>query len=115
MTQEEDLDNPKELMWKADVIWTELAVSIGCGAAERTALQMLNKTTLPDSMKPEKPALKVEAIGSNLDPLDEMTSDIVAKIATVSRYKKIAKNMILRAVILEIYIFYNFFLCQRMY
>jgi len=88
MTQEEDLDNPKELMWKADVIWTELAVSIGCGAAERTALQMLNKTTLPDALKPEKPALKVEAIGSNLDPLDEMTSDIVAKIATVSKYVK---------------------------
>lgn len=88
LTQEEDADNPKELTWKADVIWTELSVSIGCGAAERTALQMLNKTTLPDEQKPDKPSLKVEAIGSNLDPLEEMTTDIIEKIGTVSKFVK---------------------------
>merc|ERR1712048_690315 len=60
--------------------------------AERTALELMMKTTLPKSEfnknaeKPEDPQLKVPAIGGNLDPLNNMTSSILEKISVVQNY-----------------------------
>jgi len=69
-----------------DIIWTELTAELGCGAAERTALDLMMKTTLPSPAKPELPCLQVDAVGSNLDPLNNLTSSILEKIDVVQEY-----------------------------
>jgi len=69
-----------------DIIWTELTVELGCGAAERTALDLMMKTTLPSPAKPELPCLQVDAVGSNLDPLNNLTGSILEKIDVVQEY-----------------------------
>lgn len=86
--QQVDEDGQQEF----DLIWTQLRTEIGCGPAERTALELMMKTTLPKSElnknaeKPDDPQLKIEAIGSNLDPLNNMTSSILDKISIVQNY-----------------------------
>lgn len=71
-----------------DVMWTELQIEIGCGAAERTALEMIHRTTLPDKAHPNKehPCLRVDAVGSNLDPLNHMSENLLNHIDIVQSY-----------------------------
>ena len=82
----------EEGIQESDLMWTQLRTEIGCGPAERTALELMMKTTLPKSEfnknadKPEDPQLKVPAIGGNLDPLNNMTSSILEKISVVQNY-----------------------------
>lgn len=72
---------------QCDIIWTELQAELGCGAAERTALDLMMKTTL-SKPETEVPCLEVEAVGSNLDPLNNLTESILAKIDVVQEYIK---------------------------
>ena len=44
------------------------------------------QTTQPRADKPEVPTLEVEAVGSNLDPLNNLTSSIIEKIEVVQQY-----------------------------
>lgn len=67
-----------------DLMWSELPVTIGCGAAERTALDMIMKTTKLNDQN--KLSLKLDAVGSNLDPLSNLSSDMLAKIRSVKAY-----------------------------
>jgi len=67
----------------ADLIWTEMACEIGCGAAERTALELIMGVT---NSEKEGPALETEAVGSNLDPLNNLTFSILEKIDKVQTY-----------------------------
>jgi hypothetical protein len=67
-----------------DLMWSELNISIGCGNAERTALNMINGCTNTDDR--DKPLLKLDAVGSNLDPLNNLTGDMINRIDTVQAY-----------------------------
>ena len=65
-------------------MWNELSVTIAAGAAERTALQMINGCTETDENK--RPQLTLDAVGSNLDPLNNLTADMLHKISEVKSY-----------------------------
>lgn len=68
-----------------DLMWSELPVNVGCGSAERTALEMINKTTRLDETS-KKPVMQLDAVGSNLDPLANMATNMLEQIDVVQRY-----------------------------
>lgn len=68
-----------------DLMWNELSVTIAAGAAERTALQMINGCTDTDA-ETKRPKLTLDAVGSNLDPLNNLTGDMLHKITEVQKY-----------------------------
>jgi len=68
-----------------DLMWNELSVTIAAGAAERTALQMINGCTQVDEAS-KRPQLTLDAVGSNLDPLNNLTSDMLNKITEVQSF-----------------------------
>ena len=65
-------------------MWNELSVTIAAGAAERTALQMINGCT--ETGEDKRPQLTLDAVGSNLDPLNNLTADMLSKITEVQQY-----------------------------
>merc|ERR1711976_1029162 len=67
-----------------DLMCNELSVTIAAGAAERTALQMINGCTETDENK--RPQLTLDAVGSNLDPLNNLTADMLHKISEGKSY-----------------------------
>jgi len=68
-----------------DLMWTELPVIVGCGSAERTALDMINKTaeTNPET---NKPYMQLDAVSSNLDPLANLAGSMLTQIDTVKDF-----------------------------
>lgn len=69
-----------------DVIWTELQIEIGCGSAERSALNLMLKTSEPSQEKREQPCLKIDAVGSNLDPLNNLCLELANHIEKVQSF-----------------------------
>lgn len=67
-----------------DLIWTQMACEIGCGAAERAALGLMMETTKTNDLG--QPELVMDANGGNLDPLHNLTGSILEKIETVQQF-----------------------------
>jgi len=67
-----------------DLMWSELPITIGCGPAERTALDMIMKTKKVSDHN--TPFFKQDAVSSNLDPLSNLATDMLEKIRSVKSY-----------------------------